>query len=105
MTIETEPLPLPPSADPSRFSTFGRQVIGLDPGNLTPSDFAEIQDLLYRVIYTFSPRHHGMFSDLILFQHDALLFRDANLSPEQQYALTKVLHPPTFRKASPPIIT
>ena len=50
MTIETEPLPLPPSADPSRFSTFGRQVIGLDPGNLTPSDFAEIQDLLYRVL-------------------------------------------------------
>jgi hypothetical protein len=52
MTIETVPLPLPPSADPSRFSNFGRQVIGLDPGNLTSSDFTEIQGLLYKVVYT-----------------------------------------------------
>jgi hypothetical protein len=35
--------------------------------------------------------HSGTFSDLVLFQHDALLFRDVNLVPEQQYALTKVL--------------
>jgi hypothetical protein len=31
-----------------------------------------------------------MFSDLVLFQYDALLFRNVNISPEQQYALTKV---------------
>jgi hypothetical protein len=49
MTIETVPLTLPPSADPSNFSNFGRQVIGVDPGNLSPSDFAEIQQLLYKV--------------------------------------------------------
>jgi hypothetical protein len=30
------------------------------------------------------------FSDFILFQYDALLFRNVNLTPEQQYALTKV---------------
>jgi len=55
MTISTVPLTLPPSADPSRFSNFGRQVIGVDPGNLTPSDFAEIQQLLYQV------RSHNTF--------------------------------------------
>jgi len=51
MSIETStvPLTLPPSADPSKFSNFGRQVIGVDPGNLSPSDFAEIQQLLYKV--------------------------------------------------------
>ena len=52
MTIETVPLPLPLSADPSRFANFGRQVIGVDPGNLSPSDFAEIQQLLYKVSFT-----------------------------------------------------
>ncbi|KAF8492806.1 Clavaminate synthase-like protein [Russula emetica] len=73
MSIETVPLTLPPSADPSKFSNFGRQVIGVDPGNLSPSDFAEIQQLLYK--------------------YDALLFRNVNLSPEQQYALTKAFDP------------
>jgi alpha-ketoglutarate-dependent taurine dioxygenase len=51
--VETVPLTLPPSADPSKFSNFGRQVIGVDPGNLSPSDFAEIQQLLYKVITVF----------------------------------------------------
>lgn len=49
MTIETVPLALPPSADPSKFSNFGRQVIGIDPGNLKPLEFDEIQQLLYKV--------------------------------------------------------
>ena len=49
MAIQSVPLPLPPSADPSKFTRFGREVIGLDPGNLSPSDFAEIQRLLYEV--------------------------------------------------------
>jgi len=49
MAIETVPLTLPPSADPSKFSNFGRQVIGVDPENLSPSEFVEIQDLLYKV--------------------------------------------------------
>lgn len=43
-----------------------------------------------------SPRgYYGTFPDLILFQYDALLFRNVNLSPEHQYALTKVPYPPT----------
>ena len=49
MAIESVPLALPPSADPSKFPNFGRQVIGVDPGNLSPSDFAEIRQLLYKV--------------------------------------------------------
>ncbi|KAK0432504.1 hypothetical protein EV421DRAFT_1848649 [Armillaria borealis] len=68
MAIEFVPLPLPATADPSKFTTFGRQVKGVDPGNFTPQT------------------------------HDALLFRNVDLSPEQQYALTKgtkksILHP------------
>jgi alpha-ketoglutarate-dependent taurine dioxygenase len=91
MTIQTIPFTLPLSADPSKLAYFGREVVGVDPGNLSPSDFAEIQRLLYKV--PFSPRERSSIDDLVLFQHDALLFRNVNLSPEQQYALTKVLYP------------
>ncbi|KAK0222612.1 hypothetical protein EDD85DRAFT_861781 [Armillaria nabsnona] len=73
MAIEFVPLPLPVTADPSKFTTFGRQVKGVDPGKFTPEQFQEIRDALYK--------------------HDALLFRDVDLSPEQQYALTKAFDP------------
>ncbi|SJL18358.1 related to Putative dioxygenase C576.01c [Armillaria ostoyae] len=73
MAIELVPLPLPATADPSKFTTFGRQVKGVDPGNFTPEQFREIRDALYK--------------------HDALLFRSVDLSPEQQYALTKAFDP------------
>ncbi|PBK59316.1 Clavaminate synthase-like protein [Armillaria solidipes] len=73
MAIEFVPLPLPATADPSKFTTFGRQVKGVDPGNFTPEQFQEIRDALYK--------------------HDALLFRGVDLSPEQQYALTKAFDP------------
>ncbi|KAK0209244.1 hypothetical protein DFS33DRAFT_1308671 [Desarmillaria ectypa] len=73
MAIEFVPLPLPASADPSKFTTFGRQVKGVDPGNFTSEQFHEIRDALYK--------------------HDALLFRNVDLSPEQQYALTKAFDP------------
>ncbi|KAI0297594.1 hypothetical protein B0F90DRAFT_1738410 [Multifurca ochricompacta] len=69
MTIQTIPFTFPPSSDPSKFTHFGREVIGVDPGNLSSADYAEIEQLLYK--------------------YSALLFRNANLSPEQQYALTK----------------
>ena len=58
MPIETVPLTLPPSADPSKFTQFGREVIGVDPGNLSAAEFAEIERLLYTVCSTlnvFSP--------------------------------------------------
>jgi hypothetical protein len=49
MTIQTVPLTHPPSADPSKLADFGREVIGVDPGNLSSSEFAEIRQLLYKV--------------------------------------------------------
>ncbi|THU96895.1 Clavaminate synthase-like protein [Dendrothele bispora CBS 962.96] len=73
MAIELAPLPLPASADPTKFTDFGREVKGVKPGSLTPELFEEIKDALYK--------------------HDALLFRNADLTPEQQYALTKAFDP------------
>jgi hypothetical protein len=49
MSVTVAPLPLPPSADPSKFSDFGREVIGLDAGNLTPEQFKQVEELLYKV--------------------------------------------------------
>lgn len=49
MAIETVPLPLPPTADPSKFKDFGREVRGVHPGRLTDEEFKEIEQLLYKV--------------------------------------------------------
>ncbi|KAJ7920284.1 Clavaminate synthase-like protein [Mycena leptocephala] len=68
--IELKPLPLPASADASKFTQFGREVFGVDPANLTSEQFGEIREALYK--------------------HDVLVFRNAALTPKQQYALTKV---------------
>ncbi|KAA1477211.1 Clavaminate synthase-like protein [Dentipellis sp. KUC8613] len=73
MAIELAPLPLPPSADASRFVNFGREVKGADLGHLDDSVFKQIEELLYK--------------------HDVLLFRNCDLSPEQQYAITKAFDP------------
>ncbi|KAI4521733.1 Clavaminate synthase-like protein [Schizophyllum commune Loenen D] len=73
MAIELIPLPLPASADPSKFQHFGREVRGVDPANFTEEEFKEIEEALYK--------------------HDALLFRGTDLSPEKQYALTKAFDP------------
>lgn len=47
--VAVSPLPLPPSADPSKFTDFGREVKGVNPGALTPEEFKEIEQLLYKV--------------------------------------------------------
>ncbi|PCH34415.1 Clavaminate synthase-like protein [Wolfiporia cocos MD-104 SS10] len=73
MSIEVVPLPLPPTADATRLANFGREVRGVDLGALTPEQFREIEELLYK--------------------HSALLFRNVDLSPEHQYALTKAFDP------------
>ncbi|KAJ7457506.1 hypothetical protein FB451DRAFT_1047420, partial [Mycena latifolia] len=76
-------LPLPASADASKFTQFGREVFGVDPANLTSEQFGEIREALYK--------------------HDVLVFRNAALTPKQQYALTKVtclqaiVYPPLTR--------
>jgi xanthine dioxygenase len=48
MAIELAPLPLPPSADASKFKDFGREVKGIDPGNLSTEQLEEIKQLLYK---------------------------------------------------------
>lgn len=49
MAIELVSLPLPASADASKFADFGREVKGIEPGSLTPEQFEEIRDALYKV--------------------------------------------------------
>jgi xanthine dioxygenase len=49
MAIELLPLPLPASADASKFVDFGREVKGVDPGNLNLVEFDEIRKALYKV--------------------------------------------------------
>jgi len=56
MTIELAPLPLPPSAIASKFVNFGREVKGVDPGNLTEDQFRSIEQLLYTVSVVFAHR-------------------------------------------------
>ncbi|TBU62425.1 Clavaminate synthase-like protein [Dichomitus squalens] len=73
MAIEVLPLPIPPTADPEKLKDFGREVKGVNPGALSPEEFKEVHDLLYK--------------------HGALLFRNVDLTPEQQYALTKAFDP------------
>lgn len=50
MAIELVPLPLPASADPSKFVDFGREVKGVNPGSLSPEQFEEVKEALYKVI-------------------------------------------------------
>ncbi|KAJ7268526.1 Clavaminate synthase-like protein [Mycena rebaudengoi] len=73
MMIELKPLPLPASADASKFTQFGREVFGVDPANLTSEKFGEIREALYK--------------------HDVLVFRNVALTPKRQYALTKAFDP------------
>ncbi|KAJ7242655.1 Clavaminate synthase-like protein [Mycena rebaudengoi] len=77
MMIELKPLPPPASADASKFTQFGREVFGADPANLTSEQFGEIRGALYK--------------------HDVLVFRNAVLTPKQQYALTKAFDPASER--------
>ncbi|KAF7436152.1 hypothetical protein PC9H_002978 [Pleurotus ostreatus] len=73
MAIELLPLPLPASADASKFNDFGREVKGVSPGTLSEEELEQVKEALYK--------------------HDVLLFRNADFTPEQQYALTKAFDP------------
>jgi len=73
MAIEILPIPLPETADSSKFTRFGREVRGFDPANFSPEQFEELKEALYK--------------------YDALLFRNVEMTPEQQYALTKAFDP------------
>jgi len=72
--LTLSPLPAPlPGVERKLDSTFGRVASGIDLSNLTSEDFAEIEKALYT--------------------HSVLLFPKTNLSPENQYALTKAFDP------------
>ncbi|KAJ7693862.1 hypothetical protein B0H17DRAFT_1058494 [Mycena rosella] len=73
MTIDLFPLPLPETGDAAKFTEFGREVKGLDPGALSAQEFEQVKEALYK--------------------HDVLLFRNVVLTPEQQYTLTKAFDP------------
>ena len=50
MALEVLPLPLPSSIDKEKFNKdFGREVRGVDPGNLSDDLFKEVSDALYKV--------------------------------------------------------
>lgn len=51
VSVETVPLPLPPTLDASRFEWFGREIKGVDPNAIDPESeqFKEIEQLLYKV--------------------------------------------------------
>lgn len=53
MAIDLVPLPLPASIAAAKFEKlgieFGREVKGIDPGNLSDEDFKKISDHLYTV--------------------------------------------------------
>lgn len=48
MPIEVLPVPFPPSADASKLKDFGRIIQGVDPANLSPEEFKELEELLYK---------------------------------------------------------
>ncbi|EEB87023.1 hypothetical protein MPER_15824, partial [Moniliophthora perniciosa FA553] len=73
MGIEFHPLVLPGSADKSKLGDFGREVRGVHPAHATEEQFALIEENLYK--------------------YNALLFRNVDLSPEQQYAFVKAFDP------------
>jgi hypothetical protein len=81
MTIQTIPLTLPPSADPSRFIDFGREIIGVNPANLSTSDFAEIQQLLYKV--RIFPRGYSGLEHSLIFSSSSTTpsFSETQISP------------------------
>lgn len=53
MAIELVALPLPASADPTKFADFGREVKGVNPGTLSPEEFEQVKDALYKVFPLF----------------------------------------------------
>ena len=50
MPVELVPIPLPASADPNKFTEFGRQVQGVDLSQLTPLEFEVIEQAVYKVL-------------------------------------------------------
>ncbi|GAA98521.1 uncharacterized protein L969DRAFT_50251 [Mixia osmundae IAM 14324] len=68
--IRTAQIPAPPTLDVKALPEFGAQVYGYDPtAPFDPAAFAELEELLYK--------------------HSLLVIRGVDLTPKQQYKLTK----------------
>merc|ERR1711939_85467 len=75
MAIEISPVPYSAPAQAELADTgFGAVVSGVNPNDLSANEFAEIEQLLYK--------------------HGVLVFKDAHMTPEGQYKLTKMFDPP-----------
>ncbi|EED82568.1 predicted protein [Postia placenta Mad-698-R] len=68
--IEVVPILRPPLTHVANFADFGREIRGVHPGAISPERLQGIERLLYK--------------------HSLLLFRNVDVTPEQQYALAKV---------------
>jgi len=49
MSIELVPLPLPAKADRVKMAEFGREIKGVDLNNVSPAQFEQIRQALYKV--------------------------------------------------------
>lgn len=49
MSIELVPLPLPAKADHVKMAEFGREIKGVDLKSVTPAQFEQIRQALYKV--------------------------------------------------------
>ncbi|ORY35067.1 taurine catabolism dioxygenase [Naematelia encephala] len=67
------PIPPPPTANPTYFAEFGRQVQGFDPSTVSEEQMNEIIDMLYK--------------------HSVLLFKNTKLTPKQQFDMTHAFDP------------
>lgn len=67
--IEVVPILRPPLTHVANFADFGREIRGVHPGAISPERLQGIERLLYK--------------------HSLLLFRNVDVTPEQQYALAK----------------
>jgi hypothetical protein len=65
-------------------------VKDLHPGKLTPEQLEEIKELLYKVCIPSINQSPTLIC--LLYQHNALLFPNVVVTPEEQYALTKVFY-------------
>jgi hypothetical protein len=84
-TLSYTPVPLPASAAPEYFKSFGRVVEGFDPASYTSEQMKEIVDKLYEVCVvneSSSPPADN--------QHGVLVFKNMTVTPKQQFEITSV---------------
>jgi xanthine dioxygenase len=72
MAIELLPIPLPTSADASMFKQVGREVKGVDPGNMSPEQMKEIEEALYKAYLSICRTSLVTDGRVVIARHPAL---------------------------------